>query len=487
MIELLSGAELDKARLPLVVDLDRTLLKTDTLIEQFLELLLKAPWRAVNALWRLRKGKAAFKRAVIDSAPIDANGLAINQEFLDYLKVQHKSGRPLYLVTAADQRVADAIAGSLGIFDGAVGTNSEHNLKGSNKRDYLASAFPKGFCYAGDSAVDMPIWEVAKAAIVVGVSARTRRAVEGMKCEVEAEFLGADGGIKQWLRLLRVHQWSKNILVAVPLLLSHQFFDLAALATTLSAFLAMSILASGTYVINDILDRGSDRRHRTKRFRPVASGDIDAGLAFVVAVALMVIGLAAGALISMSALSLLVAYLITTLSYSLGLKRLAMVDIFVLASLYTLRVLIGLVILDETISYWLLMFSFFFFFSLSLAKRHAEIVQASWKATGDESIVGRGYRTGDAPLTLATGVATEMVAVLVLGLYVVTDIYPESLYSHPERLWGVVSMVLIWSSRIWLLSHRGKLNDDPVSFALKDRASLVLAGLAGLAFVSAVA
>jgi len=472
--------------LPLIVDLDRTLLKTDTLVEQFLELLFSSPVAAVRAVASISGGKAGFKRQVIDGAPLNIERLAFNEDFVAYLRDQKAAGREMHLVTAADQRVADAVAGQLGLFDSAVGTNADHNLKGIHKRDFLLAEFPGGFAYAGDSSADIPIWAVADAAILVGVSPATRRSVEAMPCDIEAEFEGRNRSLRQWMRLMRVHQWSKNALIFAPLLLSHLYFDLHAVVTALITFLGMSVMASGTYIINDILDITADRNHKTKRFRPVASGDIDAGIALLVALCLIGAGVAIGVAVSWSVAGLFLLYLAVTLSYSIALKRLVMVDIFVLASLYTLRIVIGIVALGVANSYWLLMFSFFFFFSLSLAKRHVEIVQAARKVDGDHPIAGRGYRTGDAPLTLATGVATEMVAVLVLSLYLVNDIYPETAYSHPEWLWGVVSMVLIWASRIWLLSHRGELNDDPVTFALHDRPSLLIGAIAAAAFVASV-
>jgi 4-hydroxybenzoate polyprenyltransferase len=472
--------------IPLIVDLDRTLLKTDTLVEQFLQLLFRSPMAAMRALASISEGKAGFKRQVIEGAPLNVQGLVFNEDFVAYLRGQKALGRHLHLVTAADQRVADSVAQHLPIFDSAVGTNANHNLKGTHKRDYLLAAFPGGFVYAGDSSADIPIWAVADAAILVGVSSSTRLAVEGLPCEIEAEFETRNRSAKQWMRLMRVHQWSKNALIFAPLILAHLYFDLAAVGFALVTFLAMSLMASGTYVINDILDIVADRNHKTKRFRPIASGDIDAGVALVVAIALILTALGIGMAVSLPVFGLLLLYLATTLSYSIFLKRLVMVDVFVLASLYTLRIVIGIVVLQVAISYWLLMFSFFFFFSLSLAKRHVEIVQAARKVAGDVPIQGRGYRTGDAPLTLATGVAAKMVAVLVLSLYIVNDIYPEAAYARPEWLWGIVSMVLIWASRIWLLSQRGELNDDPVTFALRDRPSLLIGTIAATAFVVSV-
>ncbi|QOG07127.1 UbiA family prenyltransferase [Aureimonas sp. OT7] len=459
---------------PLIIDLDRTMLKTDTLIEQFLILLIRAPHLALRALLSLRHGKAAFKAAIVDHAPINVDALAVNQLLLSYLQQQLSAGRELHLVTAADQRIADAVSQRLGIFRSATGTNRDHNLKGIHKRDYLISAFPSGFSYAGDSTADIPIWKAAKSAVLVGVKARTRRTVEALNCTIEADIEGSDRSLKQWIRLMRVHQWSKNVLIFVPLFLSHRYYDIHTVMMCVLCFAAMSIMASGTYIINDIVDVSADRQHRTKRFRPIAHGDIDAGAASVTAGSMIAAGLFFVANLSIPVFILFIVYLLTTIAYSFLLKRMVMVDVLVLASLYTLRVLIGVVIIGDQLSHWLLMFAFFFFFSLSLAKRHVEIVNAASRNGPDSSILNRGYKTGDAPLTLATGVSTNIASITVLSLYVATDIYPAALYNHPEWLWGVVSMVLIWSTRIWLLAHRGELNDDPVSFALRDPASLAI-------------
>lgn len=473
--------------LPLIVDLDRSLLHTDTLIEQFLVLLLTAPFSALSTLRKLPFGRAAFKKAVIDRSPVNTNALAINQELMTYLTEQREAGRSLHLVTASDQRTADAVAGHLGIFDTAIGSREGHNLKGVNKRDYLLERFPDGFSYVGDSHTDLVIWKEAGTAILVGASNATRRAVSRLSVQVEKDFSRNNARPRDWVKLMRIHQWSKNVLIFVALILSQQYSNIAAWWQCLGAFLAMSLIASGTYIINDIADIESDRQHRTKKYRPIASGRIDAGIALFVSVILIGSGLLIGGQMAMPALPLFGLYLLTTMSYSLVLKRIVLVDIFLLAALYTLRIMVGVVLIDESIPHWLIMFSLFFFFSLSFAKRHVEIVNE--KETGASPsimIKGRGYYVGDAPFTLTLGIATNMVAVLVLGLYVANDIYPAENYGHPEWLWGIVSMVMIWSSRIWLLSHRGELDDDPVAFAMRDRISGIIVLLVAIFFVLSI-
>ena len=318
-------------------------------------------------------------------------------------------------------------------------------------------------------------------------SKRTRRVVTREEYLIEKDTFEARGEIRGWLKLLRLHQWSKNILVFVALVLSQQYGSLDAWLTAISAFLAMCFIASGTYIINDIIDIEADRQHRTKKFRPIASGRIGMNLALFVSVVFTAIGLALGAIMASPVLPLFMIYLVTTLSYSLVLKRIALVDVFLLSLLYTLRVMVGVMLVSTPVSHWLIMFSLFFFFSLSLAKRHVEIVNAAASGGAAQTkINGRGYRVGDEGYTLALGVATNMIAVLVLGLYVANDIYPRENYAHPVWLWGVVSMVMIWSSRIWLLSNRGELDDDPVSFAIRDRISGLIGLIAAIFFVLSI-
>lgn len=472
---------------PLVVDLDRTFLRSDTLIEQFLSLLFRSPFKALLALRRLSSGRAAFKEEVTSRAPLSGDGLAVNEELLEYLLAQRDAGRTLHLVTAADQRVADVVAEKFGIFESATGSSDRRNLKGHAKRDYLVEAFPDGYAYAGDSRADIPIWQAARGAVLVGVGETVRQSVGTMGIAVEKDLPREKPGIRTWLRLFRAHQWSKNLIVFVPLFLSHLFTSPTAILASLVSFLAMCLVASGTYIINDLVDVEADRQHPTKRFRPVASGRIDAGVAFVFALLLISAGLLAAVSVNMAVAAAVVLYIATTLAYSFWLKRIAMVDIFVLASLYTVRLAIGTYAIGAVVSVWLMMFSFFFFFSLSLAKRHVELVTTAIRNPEQIQIKNRGYRTTDAPFTLATGVATNAVAMLVLGLYVANDIYPAENYADPRLLWGVVGMVMLWSTRIWLLSHRGELNDDPVAFAVKDRVSLLIGAATAVLFALSVA
>lgn len=247
----------------------------------------------------------------------------------------------------------------------------------------------------------------------------------------------------------------------------------------------MGLVASGTYIINDLTDLEADRLHPTKRERPLARGDIPAQSAFAVAVLMIGAGLAGAAMLQMKFALAMLLYLALTLAYSLYLKRAAMLDVFVLGGLYAARILMGSLLIASPLSPWLIVFSLFLFLSLSMAKRHVEIVKTA-AAGGDDKVRGRGYLTSDAPLTLGFGIASSVAAVLLILLYVVHDAYPAGAYKSPVWLWPISFIVFLWTARLWLLSHRGELDDDPVVFALKDPASLFLGVLVLGCFVGAI-
>ena len=396
------GSQADLA--PLAVDLDRTLIKTDSLVEQFLTVLCRSPWQALKTLLRLREGKARFKEALITVSAVDAEALLFNEELLEYLRAERHRGRELHLVTAADQSVADVVAETTGLFASATGSTAGHNLKGMNKLEHLRERFPHGFSYAGDSRADVVIWRHARSAVLVGVRNSTRRIVGGLDCVVEHEIDRRLAGLRDWMKLFRVHQWSKNILLFVPLILGQSFTNLHAVAAVVVGFVAMGMAASGTYVINDISDIAADRAHATKRFRPIAGGLIDAGHALLAALAMIAAGVYIMASQSLVAAGWLLVYLAGTLSYSFAFKRMPMIDIFILGGLYTLRVVIGVYLVGALMSHWLLMFSFFFFFSLSMAKRHVEIANAARRLGDGVQIKGR-HDNRATPMQKAAGKA----------------------------------------------------------------------------------
>jgi 4-hydroxybenzoate polyprenyltransferase len=461
------------AKLPLVVDLDGTLSPADTLIEALIAVLLRLPGEIIGVLKALIRGRSALK-AHVASLGIYGKALPLRPDFLAYLEAEKASGRELHLATAADQSVADAIARRVGLFTSAIGSSGGVNLKGRRKLEALAKKFPDGFSYAGNDRADLRVWSGAASMVFVNVDRATKGKAMRLGKPVERDFPREALPLKTWLQAIRIHQWSKNVLLFVPLLLAHKYFDVSAVLTVLAGCLALGCVASGTYLINDLSDLDADRMHKSKRNRPLASGAITAGAGLVTALILIAGGLTGSVLIAPAFAVAVGAYVCLTLAYSLHFKKVPMVDVFVLGMLYTLRILMGMVLIGAPPSPWLLSFSMFFFFSLSMAKRHVEIIRTAASGNLDEIIKGRGYKASDAPLSLSFGVASSVAAILILFLYIVHEAYPVTLYRQPQWLWCIGFLVFLWTLRIWLLSHRGELDDDPVAFALKDPSSLFI-------------
>lgn len=472
---------------PLAVDLDGTLLLCDSLIEMFVVCFLQNPFTAICALFELSKGIPAFKAAIFKLNSLSIDKFPIRQDFLQYLRHEKSSGRSLHLVTAANQGIADAVFQSLKIFDDATGSSETRNLKGREKLAYLQERFPDGFSYAGDCAADLPIWEKSASIILAGADQKTIGLAKALGVPIEQEFHPASGGLRVWAKALRLHQWSKNILIFVPFILAHKYTNLDAVLNVTFAFFCMGFIASGTYLLNDLFDLNADRAHRSKHKRAIASGAIGAGTAIVVAAFLISAGLLGAAVISLTFLSVAVLYIVLTLFYSLKLKKIPMFDVFVLGMLFSMRLLMGTVIIHAAISPWLFMFSLFFFLSLSLVKRYTEVVALeSNDSNSADELVGRDYRKRDEPLILAFGVSTSVVSVFILMLYVLYEAFPANTYKHPDWLWFIMPIILVWIMRVWFLSHRGEMHDDPVVFAIKDRVSWGLGALLFVVFVAAV-
>lgn len=466
---------------PLVVDLDNTLLKTDTLVESLITLLFRSPLQLVVTLFALFKGRSHFKQAMTRAVTLDVDTLPVRADLMAFLETAKAEGQAIYLVTAADQSIADAVAQRFGLFAEAKGSEPGQNLKSDHKRDWLKTRFPDGYIYAGDSWADLPVWKDADGIILAGVSASTRRSVEKLDAPVLAEFSEAGNVLRAWVKALRLHQWAKNLLVFVPLLLSGLYVDPRTIIAAAEAFVGLGLAASGTYILNDLSDLPADRCHRSKCFRPFASGRLGVELGLLVAPVLIILGLVLAALASPLAAAALACYLAVTLSYSFSLKRKPLLDVVLLAVLFTLRLVIGAVAIGAETSYWLFTFSMFFFLSLSLAKRHVEVAAAE----PGQPIRGRGYRADDAPLTLSLGVSSAMAAIVIICLYVIEDAFPDGRYGAPEFLMVAPAMIGIWTLRIWLLAHRGELDDDPVSFAVKDKISLGLGAILVAMFAAA--
>ncbi len=460
---------------PLAVDLDGTLVLSDTLHESILALLRSNPLLLLlMPLW-LIGGKARFKREIARRVVPEPASLPYNRPLLDWLHEQ-RAERRLILASAADAAIVNAVADHLQIFDEVLASDGERNVAGNAKSQALMQRFGKqGFDYAGNSRVDLDVWRHAQSAIVVNASTGTRRQAQALG-NVTREFPAQPAGIGAWLRALRLHQWVKNLLVFVPLLSAHLWFDRDAVINTLIAFVAFSLCASSVYLLNDLMDLPSDREHPRKRHRPFASGLLPLAGGVALIPLLLIAAFTLSLLLPDRFTLVLAGYYALTLAYTFVLKRIEIVDVVVLACLYTSRIIAGAVAIPVAASFWLLAFTMFLFLSLALVKRYAELVLM--RDRHQSTAAGRGYQTADLPLVGALGVASGYLSVLVLALYVNSGIDATGLYGFPKLLWLLCPLLLYWISRAWMLTHRGCMHDDPLLFAVRDRISQVVLAMA---------
>ncbi len=460
--------------LPLCVDLDGTLVATDTLWEGILELLRTQPQLAFALPGWVSRGRARFKAELVRRARADAASLPYREDVVEYLRAARAEGRPVVLATASHQEVAQAVADHLGLFSAVMASESGMNLKGERKAEALAAAFGEGgFEYIGDAAVDHSVFARAGAASTVGEEGA--RAARKAQTPIARSFAAPVAGLSTWLRALRVHQWVKNILLFLPLLASHRFTEIGLWGSAIIAFFSLSLCASTVYIFNDLMDLTSDRAHPTKKNRPFAAGLIPIPKALAAVPGLLGVALGASALfLPWVFTGALLAYLLVNGLYTFWLKRVAIADVVFLACLYSLRVLAGGLALSIVVSPWLMGFSLFFFLNLAFLKRYADLRLVE-KEQGVGS-PGRDYSVDDAPLLLSLGPSSGIMAALVAALYVQSD-QVALLYSQPAVLWGLIPLVVYWISRVWLLAHRGQMADDPVLFATRDPVSYAVAAL----------
>ena len=459
---------------PLCVDLDGTLLKTDLLWESLVRLLKRNPlYLLVVPLWWVR-GRAFLKRQIAARVELDTAALPCNKSFVIFLRDEKRQGRPLFLATASDRELATQVAENIGLFDDVLASDGKMNLRAGNKARTLTERFGKrGFDYAGNSSPDLEVWAAAREAIVVNAgTGLTEQAARRTK--LGRVFDPSRSRLPALIQCLRPHHWIKNLIIFVPLLTSHQIGNWPLLFDALWAFVAFSLCASGVYVLNDLLDLDADRHHPEKKNRPFASGD----LPLPVGLAIFPILFIASALVSSGLpwafTGILAVYFVVTTSYSWRLKQVPILDVFVLAGLYSIRLVAGQLATGIVLSDWLLVFSMFIFLSLALAKRFLELQTLRQENKTDAR--GRGYAAGDREIVATLGLVCGCVAVLVLALYVNS---PQViiLYRRPTLLLLVCLLFLYWVSRVWFVAHRGRMREDPVVFALLDWVSYVVGAL----------
>lgn len=456
---------------PLVVDLDGTFCRTDTLHEALLSLVSEKPSILLRLPGWLRNGRADFKARVADEQIIEPDALPLNEAVLELVQEAQSNGRATALVSAADHRQVTAVAAATGLFSEAYGSAEGRNLKGAEKARFLTERYgDKGFDYIGDSSADLDVWPNARTAITVEASARLRKAAEAINSDVRHierdDHLG-----KSMLKALRPHQWSKNTLLFLPMLAAHDF---SSLVQVIMGFVAFCLTASAVYVLNDLMDLSDDRAHPRKRKRPFASGSLSASTGLAMAAGLLVVALILGLLTGNPAfLGVLALYLASTFAYSLWLKRKLLVDVLMLAALYTIRIIAGAAAASVVLSPWMAGFSMFLFLALAAVKRQAELTDQH--KTGREN-KGRAYRVEDLPILRGTALSSGHAAVLVLALYISSDTV-QSLYSRPEALWLIAPLMLYWLLRMIMKTHRGEMTDDPIVFAATDKISLVVVAM----------
>ncbi len=464
---------------PLVIDLDGTLIHSDLLWEAlvlFLKTRLLAIWRL--PLWLLR-GKAGFKERLAAAVVLDPATLPYDRTLLASIEAARAAGRVVVLATGSQRRFADLVANHLKLFDRVLATeDSGVNLTSHNKAGALVASYGEGgFDYVGNASADLPVWLKSRSAY--SVTQRPFRLADGRYTEPMGST--RTGWARALLKTMRPRQWLKNLLVFVPMLAGHALTADAALDSLL-AFVAFSLTASSAYLLNDALDAGDDRLHPVKHKRPIAAGTLPLSVALCVSPLLAGAALALCAWLNPVLLLVVVLYFASTLAYSVYLKRLLMVDIVALAILYSLRILGGSAATGIAPSFWLLAFSFFIFLSLALLKRHSELFNLH--RDGKEKTSGRGYVTSDKVPIGMMGINAAFMSVLILILYFNSQ-NVLVLYRQPAWLAGVVPLLVLWLGRLWTLSFRGQVNEDPVLYVSKDWPSLGIFALCAVLVVMA--
>ena len=470
---------------PLVVDLEGTLIKTDLIFEAANALIAHEPSRLGGLARSLLGGRAEARSYLAQSGTIEPGSLPYHAELLHWLKAQHRAGRRLILVARSPAPLAAPVFEHLGFFDELLLLDEGVEPHHADLKSLLLSRFgAQGFDFLGGRSSGLTVWRAAARNYLLSSSASFSAKVSAMSVVAQVFSCPGGGAYRTFAKALRPHQWVKNTLLFVPLLAAQRWADHVSLILTAVAFLVFGLTASSVYLINDLVDVGHDRAHAVKKGRPFAAGTLSlaqgwASWPVLLASAFIVAGL----LLPRAFCAQLALYFLLTLAYSLYLKKHAILDVLTLAALYTLRITAGVAALAVPLSFWLLTFSMFIFLSLAFLKRFTELKAA--RDTGAQfNLRGRGYRIEDIDLVCSFGIAAGYLAVLVLALYI-QDNRTSLLYRHPQLIWLACPILLFWTSRAWLLAHRGEMNQDPVVFALSDRLSWLIAVSFGVVFVLA--
>lgn len=407
---------------------------------------------------------------------IDVELLPYREELLEWLRAERSRGRPVVLVADGDGRVAERIAAHLQLFDEIVQAAPSGSTPAERKRSALLARYGEhGFDYVSARAQDERVWSAARSVIVVGDTALAEQVARTIP--VAHVIATRKASLRRWIKAMRLHQWVKNALVFLPALLAHQIGSPPVVRGALLAFLAFGMCASSVYLFNDLLDLDADRRHFRKRHRPFAAGTLSVRSGLTAGCLLFAAAAAIALSVNLSFTVVLAGYYVLTWAYSLRLKRIALLDVMMLAGLYTVRIIAGSAASSVSLSFWLLAFSVFIFLSLGFVKRYAELQVAvrGHKAAGH----GRGYSGEDLPLIMSLGTASGYCAIVVIAVYI-NSADSLVLYRHHKTLWMICPLLLFWISRVWMVTARGHMHDDPIVFALRDRISLIVVAALGL-------
>ena len=495
---LVSPVSIPVSALPLCVDLDGTLVKSDTLVDSVLALVRQNPGALLSIPGWLAQGKAKFKQHVTSAVTIDVAALPYNKSLLEFLFHKHASGREIYLATAADRSLAERIAEHHPIFKGVLASDGSNNLAGKNKLQAFRALFGERFSYIGNARPDIPILVSCLEPMVANPDAALMSGLQAAKVTPAHIFRDSVPVYKAWLKAIRLHQWAKNALIFLPLLLAHAWnrpHPAGSILGACIAFLAFGLCASATYIVNDLLDIEADRRHHTKQRRPFAAGNLSAISGVMVLITFLAVSLALMLLLPRlvaltgaplttwwSPVAWLLIYAVTTTAYSFVLKRVVLVDVIVLSLLYTIRIFAGSAASGVPVSNWLGGFSVFFFLSLAFVKRFAELEGLRLRDKAPSN--GRGYLLSDIEQLRSFGTSAAYASVVVLMFYISN--LDTHLYRHAGRLWLLLPVFLLWVMQLWLLASRGELNEDPVVYAITDKRSLLLGVLVAVIVASAI-
>ncbi|MBP6945658.1 UbiA family prenyltransferase [Patescibacteria group bacterium] len=476
--------------LPLYVDLDGSLMATDTLWESLVLLIKQRPKSLLRLPQWLARGKAGFKAALAAQVMLDASTLPYREEVVAHIREHKAKGGRVILATAAHETIAKQIATHIACFDAVLASNTVINLAGRMKAEAIQAHAQGRFAYIGDAHVDLSVWEVAEERLLVvhtSLQKQTLTKEIGKTFDHYFEASSRKKSVSILMRAMRLHQWSKNALLFVPVLLAHRWHDPLVWRQTIIAFVSFGLAASSIYLMNDLLDLAADRRHPRKRFRPLASGELSIPLGLLLAAGCFMLALLGSGLgVSVAFMGMIVGYVLATLVYSVWLKRIPIVDVLALAFFYVYRLVAGAVAGGIFLTPWLLAFAAFFFVGLGCLKRVGELtVWRDTRKTGLTLANGRGYVIDDLVMLALFGVNAGFLSLLVLALYINSQ-EVASLYHRPGLLWGVVAVLVYWVMRVWLLTWRGTMHDDPVLFAMQDKASRLVGALAILCLLLAL-